>query len=379
MEMDFPSTQPSTQLKRRPVLTRQNAVIEHQGYSPPVEELSPPSSPTKGEPMKTPDTPFADMSLADGLQVLMKRRERVESLLAMCEEGDTSHKFFEEELASLKEEIQDLMSSSMKDHGTPRRKKVLQDMTVKKKEESKIPTPATQANCAPLQGKKGGKKSSVVRKVPTDFKVVNLTKKKKRFDGMTFKLDNNFFVGAKEVYFGKTQNCMEAITIERHFTVKHPNNDGSMIPKISPMNIPRRVLDPLITAVRAIVKSNGLDIENMPPPIPGRDGVFDLSYMTKGVYTSDRFVLDPMLSLQIEEIQFSNARGTGNFDVLAITKTLNTIDKATKKNKTFVQQIPVRLLPGLLRALTTIAKHTRDVDKIVDKEHNVEEVSAAEA
>ena len=374
----------------RGILRRQNAVdLSTKGYNPPVEDITPPASPdkenlppfTQKDPQDelTPDTPFVDNSAAEELHCLLLKKNKIESLMAVCEEGDDTNKLFQDQLDLVKEEIKNLMSGDdMKDHRTPRRRK----RDVIKPKITKEATPATVANCPPLEKEKGAtkkdpKKSHVVRKVPTDFKVVNLVKKKKRFDGMTFKLDDSFTVCAKEIHFNKGQNSMEAITIERHFTVKHPNNDGAMIPKISPMNISRKLLDGLITAVRAIVKSKEVDIESMPPPIPGRDGIFDLSYMTKGVYTTDRFVIDPMLSLQVEEIQFSNNRGTGVFDVLAITKELNSLDKNSKKNKTFVQQIPVRLLPGLLRALTTIAKYTRETEKTLDAANNVTETPVA--
>ena len=374
MEVEVSST-------TRPTLMRQFAVenpILDENYNPVVEQITPPSSPVKDV---TPDSPFVNMGVAELLETLMTKRARIETMMSMCEEGSTSFKMFQADLDGIKEEVNSLLTSDgLNDHGTPRRRRALKETAPLVT--SSTPSPATTANCPPLQEKqqspnqeekqnfkKTTKKSTVVRKVPTDFKVVNLVKKKKRFDGMTFRLDGNFFVSAKEVTFGRNgSNTMEAICIDRHFNMKHPNNDGAMVPKVSPMTIPRAALDSLITAVRTIVKSRELDVESMPPPIPGRDGVFDFTYMTKGVYTSDRFVLDKMLSVQVEEIQFSNAKGSGVFDVMAITKTLNTVDKATKKNKTFVQQVPMRILPGLLRALTTIAKFTREVDPAEAKE-----------
>jgi len=349
----------------------------------------------------------------DGLDGLIERKRKLEERIARAPEGEPLN-IYEAEVDKLREkikahfalekEVEDCSSSQdveMRDHGTPRRRKHLADITNTmgpsivsgttdddKAPSTPAPTPVpTFAEVAarppqvfegqatpkarPGMAKKKAK-SIMVRKVPTDFKVVNLVKKKKRFDGMTFKLDGSFTLSAKEVFFGKSQNSMEAISIERHYQIKHPSNDGSYVNKVSPLNLPRRLLDTLITAVSAIVKSKEAILNNLPLPEPGKDGTYDLSFLTKGMYTRDRYILDPLFSIQVEEISFTNARGSGVFDVLAITKTLSAVDKSTKKQKTFVQQVPVRLLPGFLHALQTIAKYTREVEKTVNADGEVE-------
>ena len=372
-----------------------------------------PSEPVSMEYGENSGSPI-DLSKIDSLDNLLERKKKLEKRLASASPGEPLD-VYQAQLEELKQktrkyfEVKSREAVDSKSAGSPthedeeeedvsggeeeeapvalqaglvrKAKSVLkeQDSSLEEQQEKKKQyeqESESSSGATPVKGeKKKPSRPSMVRKIPTDFKIVNLVKKKKRFDGMTFKLDNSFTISAKEIIIGKESTPYETISIERHFLVKHPNGDGAMIPKVSPLNLPRNSLESLIQAVRAIVNSRDLLFNSLEMPEANRDGIYDLGFMTKGLFTRDRFIIHKQYSLQVEEIQFSNARGHGVFDVLAITKNLGSIDKVTKKPKTFVQQIPVRLLPGLLFALQCIAKHTRQVTKTLNAAGEVEEMT----